>query len=755
MQPMADRHPAMAEEEAHLADTLEVIRHERGVSAREVDAQAARVRQLHREAGGMYSLDEHVAEQILSYMQQNAHYLSLAQNRPYFTRVDFIPAGGGKERHYIGKWGVLRSADLSSVVVDWRSPVANLYYSGQVGPMHYVTPDGEAHGELTLKRHLAVEEGKLLSVFDTDVVAQDAYLQQALAAVSTARLKEIVSTIQAEQNYVIRHAPTRPLVVQGVAGSGKTTIALHRIAWLLYAYQEKMAPAQMLILAPNPMFLDYISAVLPDLGVERVRQQTYSGLMLELLGADAPKLLPDDALDRVLAQTDAERARTTARLRYMGSLRYRDALNRYIAQLEDRIVPGEDIRFGPVCIYTVEQSRRIFTQELAAFPLQRRVQEFRKYLKRGLRDALVQVEAWLGKTCEQRVQAILAAHPDSEVRRARLKQLYDSRDQRIAEARATSKGFVEQEMGKLHKLNLLSVYADFLRAGQAGIPAHDAPMWAMAVEDARDPLAKRRARTEDLPALCMLQRAMAGLPRQDIRHVVIDEAQDLSAFQIAFLQEVAGNSSFTIVGDLMQGVHAYRGLKSWRELVDDVFGGDATYHQLVTSYRNTVEIMGFATRMAARHPVPDQVAAKPVLRHGPEPEVRGFAARAARDAFLGERIAEWQREGFSSIAIVGHDASECRALHKALPEALGARLVLDEGSPFVSGLLVIPATLVKGLEFDAVLLPDVSAVRWADNSLETRLLYVCLTRPLHRLTCCFVGEKSALLPEGGPAAGDV
>jgi len=185
-----------------------------------------------------------VAEQILAYMRQSAHHLSLAQAKPYFTRVDFVPEGGVKETHYIGKWGVLRSEDLSSIVVDWRSPVANLYYSGQVGPMHYVTPDGEARGELTLKRHLAVEDGKLLSVFDTDVVAQDAYLQQALAAISKARLKEIVSTIQAEQNYVIRHQPARPLVVQGVAGSGKTTIALHRVAWLLYAYQDKMAPSR-------------------------------------------------------------------------------------------------------------------------------------------------------------------------------------------------------------------------------------------------------------------------------------------------------------------------------------------------------------------------------------------------------------------------------------------------------------------------------------------------------------------------------
>ncbi|MCL2545014.1 MAG: AAA family ATPase [Clostridia bacterium] len=747
----AGRHPAMDEELARLADTLEIIGRERELAAREVEEQAQRVQRLHLEAGGAYSPDEHVAGQILAYMRQSAHHLSLAQAKPYFTRVDFVPEGGAKETpiketHYIGKWGVLRSEDLSSVVVDWRSPVANLYYSGQVGPMHYVTPDGEARGELTLKRHLAVEEGRLLWVFDTDVVAQDAYLQQALAAVSKARLKEIVSTIQAEQNYVIRHRPARPLVVQGVAGSGKTTIALHRVAWLLYAYQDAMAPEQMLILAPSPMFLDYISAVLPDLGVERVHQQTYSGLALELLGKDAPRLLPDDALGRVLAQTGEERARTTTRLRYMGSLPFREAVRGYIGRLEERIVPAEEIRFGPVCLLTPGQARKILLQELAAFPLRRRVREFGKYLKRGLRDALVQVEGWLTKTCEERVKAIVAAQADGEARRERLKRLYDSRDQRIAEARAAAKGYVDRELAKFPKLELLELYGGLWSAGPPeGAPAAEAEAWALAATEVREALAKRRVHTEDLPALCMLRRAVEGLPRQDVRHLVIDEAQDLSPFQVAFLQEMTGNASFTVVGDLMQGVHAYRGLQSWGELTEGVFGGEATYHQLVTSYRNTVEIMEFATRVAARHPVRDQAQAKPVLRHGPEPEVRGFSARPVRDAFVREQIEAWRGEGFASIAVIGRDAAECRALHKMLPEAWGARLALDEGSPFEPGLLVIPAALVKGLEFDAVLMADVGAARWADDALEARLLYVCLTRPLHRLACCYVGEKSGLL----------
>ena len=738
-------HPDMALESAHLADTLAVITQERALSAQELGGQAANVTRLHAEAGGLLSLDEEIAKQLLRYMEQHAHHLQLASGRPYFTRVDFTPTGGAPERHYIGKWGILRSADLSSVVVDWRSPVANLYYSGQIGPVHYVTPDGEVRGELTLKRNLAIEDGRLLSIFDIDVVSQDAYLQQALSAVSPAKLREIVSTIQAEQNFVIRHAPVRPLVVQGVAGSGKTTIALHRIAWLLYAYQDKLAPEQMIILAPNPMFLDYISAVLPDLGVEMVRQSTFTALMQQVLDKDAPRLLPDDTLDRVLAQTPEERARTTARLRLMGSLAFRQAVRAFAEALERRVVPEGDVAFGPVRLFTHDELQHIFTQELGMFPLRRRVQELRKYYKRRLKDALAQVEAWLRRSCDQRVEALAAQLPDSPLRRQRMGKLYDSRDLRIAEARKEAASFVQHALARYPRLDLHEAYAAFWQEPPETLDAAQRQAWAHAAQDALATLAQKRAHTEDLPALCVLHRTIAGWARQDIRHVVIDEAQDLSPFQIALLQEMAGNQSFTIVGDLMQGVHAYRGLTDWAEIIDGVFGGEATYHQLVTSYRNTVEIMAFAARMARRHPVAGQVTPQPVLRHGPAPALCGFPTRAARNAALLQQVEAWRAEGFRSIAVIGHDEAECRALHKALPPTLDAHLIQPEQTAFPSGLMIIPASMVKGLEFDAVLVADVCAERWADNALEARLLYVCFTRPLHRLTCFSIGAWSALL----------
>ena len=266
-------------EQAHLAQTLETVAQERVKVEHAlgmVDGNDKLVM-----VNDDQSSDAIVQLQITRSNLQTLHQLRLSTRSPYFARLDFTPAAGtpplGGMRAgvnapvYIGRWGVLKTPEYQIAVHDWRSPVANLYYSGQVGDVHYEAPDGTVHGEMTLKRMFTIEEQKLVSMQDTGVVGQEKFLTDALSQVTTARLREVVTTIQAEQNTVIRYDTQKPLCVQGVAGSGKTTIALHRIAWMLYRLQKTVRPEQMMILAPNPLFLSYISRVLPDLGVDKVQ----------------------------------------------------------------------------------------------------------------------------------------------------------------------------------------------------------------------------------------------------------------------------------------------------------------------------------------------------------------------------------------------------------------------------------------------------------------------------------------------------
>lgn len=738
-------HPAAREEIAHLQDTLSIVSEETARLEEEVEAQGREVVIERLSAGGLYSSDLIVAELLFSYKQQSLHYLRLAADRTYFTRVDFTPDSDHTPRtYYIGKWGV--SHGLTPVVIDWRAPIANLYYSGQLGPVKYEAPDGEIAGTLSLKRQLGIRNGQLDTIFDTDVAAQDAYLMGVLGEARGDRLRDVVSTIQAEQNKVIRHKPERALVVQGVAGSGKTTIALHRIAYLLYAFRESINPKQMMILAPNPLFLDYISAVLPDLGVEQVVQTTYAAHIESLLGKRMPKLVANDRLDVMIRQTAEERRAASQCLRFIGSLRFRELLLSYIDQLEQRVVPQGDINFGPVTLYTNEQMRQIFLTELAPFPFERRIAEIPKYLIRKRKGAQEQAKGWYETECEKRVSHLMMTMPDGEDRRARMIRLYNSRDERLEEIKARGKAFEKTEMARWPKLSLLEQYMAFLSDDwNPPVTARERPIWEAVCAQKQALLCKKRIETDDLAPLATLALRLYGLPRTEIRHTVIDEAQDFSPFQYMLLRELSGNDSFTIVGDLMQGVRAWEGLQSWDEILSPVFASRASLHPLRTSYRSTVEIMLFASRVAARHPVPGQMMPRPVLRHGEEPTAHGFQNAKQRNQFITETVHAMRAEGYKTIAIIDRSAEDCAALARALPASLDVRLVHMGDTNYSGGTQVLPATLVKGLEFDCVILANISAAQYPDTQLDARLLYVCLTRPLHRLFCCHIGDITPLL----------
>ena len=742
-------HPAAREEVAHLEQTLGLISVETARLVDEVEEQEKSVMIERLSAGGIYSSDLIVAENLYMFKEQALHHLRLAADRAYFTRVDFTPDSDKRMRtYYIGKWGVSQGETMTPVIIDWRAPVANLYYSGQLGPVQYKAPDGEISGTLSLKRQLGVKDGKLETIFDTDVAAQDAYLMGVLGEVRGDRLRDVVSTIQAEQNLVIRHRLDRGLIVQGVAGSGKTTIALHRIAYLLYAHRETLSPSQMMILAPNPLFLDYISAVLPDLGVEQVTQTTYGAYISSLLGKRMPKLIEADRLEAMLALTEAERNEREELMRFQGSLRFRELLMAYIAQLEQDIVPDEDVRFGPATLYTNAQMREIFLKELAPFPFERRMAEIPKYLTKKRKSAQDQAAAWYQSECEKRADKILMSMPDSPARRARMIKLYDSRDARMEEVKVRGKTYEKDEMAKWPKLSLMGQYADFLSdAWNPPLSEAERPVWARLCGQKQALIAAKRVEMEDLAPLATLSLRLFGLPRQAVRHTVIDEAQDFSPFQFYLLRELAGNDSFTIVGDLMQGVRSWEGLQSWDEILEPVFDGRATLNQLRTSYRSTVDIMLFASRVAKHRPVPGQQLARPVLRHGDEPTLHGFETVKARNVFLEDTVGKLKAEGWNTIAIIDRDAKKCAAIAKALPASLGARLVQAGDTHYEGGVLVIPASLVKGLEFDCVVLADVGEAAFPDAELDARLLYVCLTRPLHKLICCHIGLVTPLLAE--------
>lgn len=729
-------HPQAQVEAARVERTLGVIQSEIGKLETETGVGAEEERIVKVPEG--IDADEQVALNTLRMKLQTLHNLALARRQPFFSRLDFIPRGGQMQTHYLGRWGVLKTPEYNVEVADWRSPVANLYYSGQVGPMAYEAPDGRVEGELTLKRMITVSQGHLTGIFDSGVVSQDAYLQGVLGAVSTDRLREIVTTIQAEQNIVIRHGLEAPLIVQGVAGSGKTTIALHRIAWLLYAYQETLSPASMMIVAPNPLFLDYISAVLPDLGVQQVRQTTFVELCRGCLGRQMPKIRWENRLEERLKMTTQERASLGATLRRKGSLGFKQALEEFLLGYEEAVIPPGDVRFGTETLYTQAEIRDIYLKQLKPFPLRQRVAELQKYMATRLKKAVAKMEEQLDRLCNERLDSLMARLPDGEERRARTARLLQSREDRRAEMREEEKKFLKACPSAWPAMDVLSVYGDFLDALMSRGEGES-------LEATREAVAKGEAGAEDLPSLVVIGRRVFGIPRLNVRHVVMDEAQDFSPFHCRLLKEMAGHDSFTMVGDLMQGIHADEGIRDWDEVAGSVFSGRARKRQLITSYRNTVEIMTVASRIAQKHPVPGQPQARPVLRHGEKPRIIACSSQKDRVEKVVAQARAWQQEGYHSIALILRTQEACRIFSRMLPKDLDFRLLQAGDSHYAGGILVIPAALVKGLEFDCVLVADAGGEEYPDEPFFCRLLYVLCTRPLHRLALAYTGEKSPLL----------
>ncbi len=755
---MPTQHKDFAAEAQRLGEALTRIGRETDVVADIERRQFVEVSHYRESSGGNWDNDWFVAEQLYAQTCQRLKNLGHAARQPYFARVDFRrDSETAHTPYYIGKWGVSDVRTRKSYIFDWRSPVANLYYGGQVGRASYRSPGGEITGDMALKRIFNIVEGELRDLFDADVVTQDAYLHDVLADHADARLRDIVTTIQAEQNDIIRHNYQRPLIVQGVAGAGKTTVALHRITWLLYTYQQTMSPENLMVIAPSPLFLNYICAVLPELGAENVLQTTFPGLGELLTGRKLPKVDDSGTLLRLLDLPEDEREPVVRVARLKGSLLMKECVNRWFAAYCRSLVPAGGLALSGNTLVSRAHIGQLLLEDLKPFPLARRLPQLKKSLKLRVKDAADAVRAEVERETVRRANLIRERQPnDSPRRQETMRTLYATRDARILELTDWAAGAVDKLLAGFPKLDLMALYRQFL----AGEPAFALPEgvnpadWQALCEGSLNLLDDRRIETADIAPLVHLNGLVFGqAKRLDIHHSVLDEAQDFSPFQFDLLKSLTQNASFTIVGDLAQGIHGYRGVTDWRGLMGDVFGpGNADYRELVTSYRNTVEIMAFAGRVSARFPFAGQQAAKPVLRHGKAPLIAPLPEKGW-EKVLAERLTALVAGGMKTVAIVMKRPDDCAALHRKLKGLTDVPLTLyrDGDDDYRGGAMVLPAHMVKGLEFDAVLIADADAGTYPPDALHGRLLYVCCTRPLHVLECYHKGDPTPLLALPDPA----
>lgn len=697
--------------------------------------------------GARYYGHDLVEQALDAKRQEKKQRLELLQKEPYFGRLDFQEDGtAAPVPLYIGKRGLNRADTDDPWIIDWRAPVASLFYSFTGGdePVTYEAPDGPVQGVVHLKRNLAIRDGTLQRVVDSYVRGEDnlgvsdEFLLYRLGENKDNRLRDIVATIQAEQDRIIRAPGDAALLIQGAAGSGKTTVALHRLAYLLYRYRERMRAERMIIFAPNPMFLDYISGVLPELGVGDIRQTTFADWALEQLQHRVA--LKDDRVERErrfsvgarpaadgrVTGTDGEMATgetatgdATAMSgvtagRWKGSLAFKELLEEALAAFERDYLPDEDFTPWDGALLPAETIRSWFETEYGHEPLARRKERLAARIRRWMEMEL--------QTCG-----------DAALRKTNGQ---------------TGKRRLQAFLNKLPQTDALSFYK--LLFGVVKPPARMRWRWDEVASTpfaaaTRTDLQNGFVAYEDLAPLVWIHHRLHGGPDRTFDHVVIDEAQDVSPFQVALLRAYMREPSFTILGDLAQGIHDDRGILRWEELAAVFPPSSAIRHDLTLSYRSTMEIIAFANRILP-HTGTGLPPAQPVFRSGEDVKVIRVTDARERLRLIRSFAEECVRQGMLSVALIGRTTDDCRELWRSLAEdGLEAALIEEGQSEYRGGLSVIPAHLSKGLEFDAVLLADADATRYPATPLNAKLLYVGCTRALHRLYVLYNGRLSPLL----------
>lgn len=691
-------------------------------------------------------------------MELRLRKLKDAVNKPYFARIDFKEDNKqNSEKIYIGKLSLMREEDQELIIVDWRAPVANLYYEERLGDCSYMCPDGRIRGDLSLKRQFSIDKGELQDIFDIDITTNDEFLQSYLGASADNRLKDIVTTIQAEQNRIIRADMWTPLIVQGAAGSGKTTIALHRIAYLIYTYERTFKPENFMIIAPSKFFLNYISEVLPELGVEKVKQTTFEEFAMELIGK---KFKFRDEYEKLtmfvnhkITEDEVKRnelIRGSSELK--ASMLFKEAIDKYIDAIERDFIPKEDFKIGNIVLFKYQEINDLFTREYKDLPMTKRVDEIKKHLTNRLKARKGNIIEKLQYNCDRRVVFLKDSMEDSEERRKLIIEAIDYKNDTIKNIETESKAAVKDYIKRISKLDPYQYFVDFITSEEIFDPILEGKIDSEQIEFTRkysgDILKSGFIEIEDLAPIIYIKYCIYGMDEKiPVKHVVIDEAQDFSAFQLYVLKKIIKDSSFTILGDLCQGIHSYRGTKSWKDIMENSFAESRIqYLTLEQSYRTTVEIMDAANKVINKLHDEELVTARPVIRHGEEVKVlvKDSTKEIAED--IDKKINELVKENFKSVAVICKTLDECQKMYSYLKKAKYSPYVITgKEKEYKSGIVILPSYLAKGLEFDAVMIANANGEEYKENELDIKLLYVSMTRPLHRLYIYSEGEPSSLL----------
>ena len=603
---------------------------------------------------------------------------------PYFGRIDFKEKKEGSETMplYIGIHTFYDPNQKMNLIYDWRAPVSSMFYDHELGEAAYSSPAGEIRGEISLKRQYRIRNGKMEYMIESSLTVHDDILQKELSANADDKMKNIVTTIQREQNRIIRNEEAPVLIIQGVAGSGKTSIALHRIAYLLYAQKGDISSKDILIISPNKVFANYISNVLPELGEETVPETSMEQILSGILDN---KYKYRNFFEQVTELLDKPAPDFIERIRYKASFEFISRLDKFILHVENTYFKATDVqltRLVTIPAEFIEEQFRRFNR----YPMRQRFETMTDYI-------LDMMKVKYGFTVT-----------------------------------AAERNLLKKEIQKMFTGNNdLQVYKDFFE--WSGQP---------------DMFKTRKNHTleyADLAPLAYLHMALDGnTARHRVKHLLIDEMQDYSPVQYKVLQKLYPCRK-TVLGDACQSVNPYG--SSTADIIRKAFVTGEVM-KLCKSYRSTFEITGFAQKILTNEEL------EPVIRHGEHPAILRFKNMEEEISGIANILSTFKTSNHKSLGIICKTEAQAMEMTEKLKAYTSNIYFLsNRSSAFAKGIIVTSAHMAKGLEFDEVIVPRVDDKNYS-TPIDKSMLYVAVTRAMHKLTLTYHGKPSGFIPPSTP-----
>lgn len=754
---MADFEEQKKDEQKHLNNVLDLIKTKEAELTKSIKSAKGEARNLNAHFFDDVKLDfdgySTSMETALSIRQQQqllaerqnawqhaARQLSTIQrlkSRPYFARVDFQEKDEQPETIYIGL-GSFADKDDHFLIYDWRAPISSIYYDGKLGKVTYNAPDGEREVDMTKKRQFDIKNGKIVNMFDTNESIGDQMLLEVLGEKSSTQMKSIVTTIQREQNKIIRNTKDDLLFVQGAAGSGKTSAILQRIAYLLYRYRGNLNSSDVIMFSPNQLFNDYIKNVLPEMGEQNMVQMTY----WQFVARRVPKMQVENLVEQF------EKGQAPSKVsEFKNSLAFFNAVTKYAKHLSKTGVLFKNIYFRDPKkpFFTKEKIKDIYYSFNQNYSLANRIDATKQALIDSLNHKIEPEtrKAWVSKLIEGMSQE-------------QLNELYDRPDQEFASS-AKEEHFLAKKIVVKHLkpigrrinrnqfLNLRAQYLNLLRAmpkivdlSKYGIDEVD---WQENIEHVKQNFIDHKIDFEDVSAYLYLYDLITGRRTNiEMRYAFIDEIQDYTPFQIAYLQYNFPRARFTMLGDLNQSIFTKDQSHDLLKQISTLFDPEKTsVVQLTKSYRSTKQLTDFTKQILRQGEKIESFN-----RQGPKPTI-WKAANEKQSYEKLNKILDVNNDKKLTTAIITKDLKQARDVFDYMEKhEMKATLIGSVNQRLVPGTIVVPSYLAKGLEFDAVVMWNGDKKNYHRLD-ETQLVYTITSRAMYKLDIIYNGQMSPLL----------